>query len=92
MSRAIPMSIFVASPPDVFYSFRRWLWNSVLAASPLFRCWGVGMGGAGSYKFSLAQVRFSVITEFSDLGPKRSGSDQAGLFLSLSQLIKVHLF
>lgn len=87
------MYIFVASPPDVFYSFRCWLWIFVLlAASPLLRCWGVGTGGAGSYRFSLAQVRFSVITEFSDLGPKRSGSDQTGLFLSLSQLIKVHLF
>ena len=89
------MYIFVASPRDVFYSFRCWLQTSVsvlLAASPLLRCWGVGTGGAASYRFPLAQVRFSVITEFSDLGPKRSRSDQAGLFLSLSQLIKVHLF
>ena len=46
--------------------------------------------GAKSYRFSLAQLTFSVITEFSDLGPKTSRSNQAGLFLSLR--IKVHLF
>lgn len=59
-------------------------------ASPLLRCWEVRTRGANSYRFSLAQLRFSVITEFSDLEHKISRSNQAGLFLSLR--IKVHLF
>lgn len=59
-------------------------------ASPLLRCWEVRTRGARNYRFSLAQLKFSVITEFSDLGPKISGSNHAGLFLSLR--IKVHLF
>ena len=59
-------------------------------ASPLLRCWEVKTRGAKCYRFSLAQLTFSVITEFSDLRPKISRSNQAGLFLSLR--IKVHLF